>query len=108
MVILSQIRSVTSSPDLGVARAFAILYMGVVSVSFTRSPVCVCVCVCVCGVYSDVCVGGGYIVMCVCVGGGYIVMSVCVCGGGGVYCDVNCMENACYSYRISGFYLKPD
>ena len=42
MVILSQIRSFTSSPDLGVARAFAILYMGVVSVSFTRSPVCVC------------------------------------------------------------------
>ena len=56
MVILSQIRSFTSSPDLGVASAFAILYMGVVSVSFTRSPVCVCVCV---GVYSDVCVCGG-------------------------------------------------
>ena len=34
--------------------------------------------------------------MCVC-GGGYIVMCVC---GGGVYCDV---ENACYSYLISGF-----
>ena len=59
MVILSQIRSFTSSPDLGVASAFAILYMGVVSVSFTRSPMCVCVCVCVC-----VCGGGG---------GGYII-----------------------------------
>ena len=55
MVILSQIRSFTSSSDLGVASAFAILYMGVVSVSFTRSPMCVCVCVCVCV--------GGYIVM---------------------------------------------
>ena len=61
-----------------------------------------CVCVggnCdVWGVYCDVCVCvWGYIVMCVCGGGVYC--DVCVCGGG-VYCDV---ENACYSYLISGF-----
>ncbi len=46
MVILSHTRSLTSKPDLGVASALAILYIGVVNVSFTRSPVCVCVCVC--------------------------------------------------------------
>ena len=37
MVIFSHTRSLTSSPELGVARALAILYMGVVRVSFTRS-----------------------------------------------------------------------
>ena len=38
MVILSQTLSFTVSPEDGVARAFAILYMGVVRVSLTRSP----------------------------------------------------------------------
>ena len=39
MVILSQTRSLTSRPEVGLLSIFAILYMGVVMVSLAASPV---------------------------------------------------------------------